>query len=401
MAVSGRLSALGVAKAAKPGRFSDGGGLYLQVTKTGTKSWLLRYMRNGVARHHGLGPLDLVSLAEARDMAREARKLLLSGVDPIAAKQQARAAARAAEAATMTFATAAERYIKSHKAGWKNAKHGDQWGASLKTYAEPVLGNVDVSKVDTGHVMKVLEPIWNEKPETASRVRGRIELILSWASARGYRSGENPARWRGHLDRLLPARGKVRKVKHFEALGIDDAPGFMQALRGNDAVSAKALAFTMLTAARTGEVINATWAEFDLPAKLWTVPAHRMKAGREHRVPLSAAAIDILEKLPREDGNSFVFIGGRKGAGLSNMAMLQLIRGMRPDENLTVHGLRSTFRDWAAERTDYPSELVEMALAHVVGDRTEAAYRRGDLLEKRFKLMEAWAGFVNGSVAGG
>jgi integrase len=394
MAASGKLSAMAVTKQTKVGRYGDGGGLWLQVSIYGTKSWVFRFTVAGKPRTFGLGSLQDVTLAEARDAAREARRQVREGIDPIEARKAKLAEARASAVAGVTFDEAAKRYIASHEAGWRNEKHIAQWRATLDTYASPIFGSLDIAAIDTGLVVKVLEPIWTTKPETAARLRGRIESVLGWAAVRGYRaSGDNPARWRGHLDKLLPARSKVRKVKHHEALPIDDVPGFMSELRARAVISARALEFTISTVARTGEVIGAKWDEIDIANKLWTVPATRMKAGKEHRVPLTPAAIKLLEALPREDGNDFVFVGGRKGSGLSNMAMLQLIRGMRPDDKLTVHGFRSTFRDWAAERTSFPSDIVEMALAHTIENKVEAAYRRGDLLEKRRNLAEAWSGY--------
>jgi integrase len=283
----------------------------------------------------------------------------------------------------MTYKDCAERYIEAHRAGWKNAKHAAQWGATLDSYVYPIMGKLPVDSVDTGLVMRALEPIWTEKPETASRVRGRIESILDWATVRGHRQGDNPARWRGHLDNLLPARAKVRRVEHHAALPYGDMGAFMAELRQQPGLAARALEFAILTAARTGEVIGATWAEIDLEARVWTIPASRMKAGREHRMPLSEAAMAILNGLPK---------GGDQPFRMSNMAMLKLLQRMGR-KDVTTHGFRSTFSDWCAERTNYPSEVREMALAHTVGDKVEAAYRRGDLFEKRRQLAEAWAKF--------
>jgi integrase len=371
---------------------TDGGGLYLQVTKGGARTWIYRFMLNRRAREMGLGPLHTVSLAEAREKARECRKLRLEGIDPIEARKAKRAEERLAEATAMTFQECAEAYIAAHKAGWKSPKHAKQWPSTLETYVYPVFGALPVQAVDVGLIMKALEPIWQSKPETASRVRGRIEAVLDWATARGYRKGENPARWRGHLDKLLPARAKVRKVEHHAALPYPEVGEFIAALRGQGGVAARALEFLILTTARTGEVIGARWDEFDPGAKMWTVPAERMKAGKEHRVPLSGRALAIIEemKAARVNDHPFVFPGGRQGRPLSNMAMLQLLRRMGR-HGLTAHGFRSTFRDWAAEQTHFPTEVAEMALAHTVSDKVEAAYRRGDLVQKRRELMEAWA----------
>ncbi|MGC2854151.1 tyrosine-type recombinase/integrase [Novispirillum sp. DQ9] len=386
-----KLTAKAVAALREPGRYADGNGLYLQVGKTGGKAWLLRYMLNGKAREMGLGALADVSLSEAREKASEARKLLSAGRDPLEARKEERQAAALEAAKAISFKGAAEAYITAHRAGWRNAKHAAQWSATLETYAFPVIGELPVADVDTGLVLRVLEPIWTEKPETASRVRGRIEAVLDWARVRGYRDGPNPALWRGHLAHLLPRRAKVRKVEHHAALPYAEIAAFMVALRQRDATAARGLEFAILTAARTGEVLGATWAEIDLEAAVWTVPADRMKAGREHRVPLSPRAAAILQAMAQEHGQEgYLFPSKRKGKPLSNMAFLMLLRRMgRAD--LTAHGFRSTFRDWTAERTAFPGEVAEAALAHVVGDKVEAAYRRGDLFEKRRKLMEAWA----------
>jgi integrase len=385
------ITALQVTKLTKPGRYAVGDGAYLQISQWGTKAWVFRYSRDGTQRHMGLGPCDLITLAEARDKAREARRALLDGADPLTAKRERRAQARLQAATGVTFKQAAERMMASHGAAWKNPKHRQQWRNTLATYAHPHFGELSVAAVDTGLVLKALEPIWNEKPETAGRVRGRIESVLDWAKARGYREGENPARWRGHLDKLLPNRRKVKRVRNHPAMPYVELPEFMGELRERSSVSARALEFAILTAARTGEVIGARWTEFDLQAAVWTLPATRMKAGKEHRVPLSARAVELLSGLPRE--GEFVFMGGRVGKPLSNMAMLELMRGMLPGSGYVPHGFRSTFRDWAAETTSYPSEVVEMALAHAIESKVEAAYRRGDLFEKRRRLMEEWAGY--------
>lgn len=391
--VINKLSAAGVAKESAPGLYSDGGGLYLQVAKGGSKSWIFRFMIAGKPRYMGLGSIDTFSLREARERAKEARKLVADGIDPIDARREKIAAARADDAKLVSFSEAAKRYIKAHEAGWKNPKHADQWRNTLATYADPIIGPLSVAKVDTAHIMQIIEPIWTEKTETASRVRGRIESVLDWATARRYRSGDNPARWRGHLDKLLPARAKVAKVRHHPAMPYTELPAFMQRLRALDSISANALEFTILTAVRTSEAIGATEAEFDLNAKVWTIPAERMKANRPHRVPLSDRVIEILKTTPREADSQYVFPGAKRGKPLSNMAMLELLQGMEGSEGLTVHGFRSTFRDWAAERSSFPREIAEAALAHVVKDKTEAAYQRGDLLEKRRRLMVGWAAF--------
>ena len=339
----------------------------------------------------GLGPCALVTLAEARAKAVEARNALLEGYDPLEAKAARRANARLEAAKGMTFNDCAERMMSSHEAAWKNPKHEQQWRNTLATYGYPAFGDLPVGSVDTGLVLKRIEPIWTTKPETAGRVRGRIEAVLDWAKARGYRDGENPARWRGHLDKLLPNRRKVRSVRNHPALPYAELPAFMAELRSRQSVSARALEFAILTAARTSEVIGATWPEIDIAAKVWTIPAERMKAGKEHRVPLSERAVEIAGRPAARGRHLLRVLGGRAGKPLTNMAMLELMRGMRPASGYVPHGFRSTFRDWAAERTSYPSEVVEMALAHAIESKVEAAYRRGDLFDKRAHLMRDWA----------
>jgi integrase len=391
-----RLSALAVKRVSSPGMHPDGLGLYLLVGKSGSKSWIYRYRQGGRLRDMGLGPLHTVSLAEAREEALACRKLRREGRDPIEARKAKRAQAQLEAAKAMTFRQCAEAYIAAHEAGWRNPKHAAQWPSTLEANVYPVFGKLSVQSVDVGLVMKAIEPIWTVKPETAGRVRGRIESILDWAATRGYRQGENPARWRGHLENLLPKKTKVRAVEHHAALPFAEIGAFIDLLRKQEGNAARALEFVILTAARTGEVIGATWSEIDLAGRLWTVPAQRMKSGREHRVPLNAAAIAILEGMRMQgapaSGTSFVFAGLRAGQPLSNMAMPMLLRRMGRGE-ITVHGFRSTFRDWAADLTDFPGELAELALAHAVGDKVEAAYRRGDGLRKRYELMKAWSEF--------
>lgn len=385
-----KLKALDVQRASERGMYADGGGLYLQVSKSGSKSWIFRYQLDRRSREMGLGPFPVVSLAEAREKAAGVRKVKVEGKDPIDQRRQDRAAKRLAAARAVTFQAAAERYISAHKAGWKNPVHAAQWPSTLSMYVYPVFGSLPVAEVDTGLVTKVLEPLWTKKPETAARVRGRIEAILDWARAHGYRAGENPARWRGHLDKLLPARSRVQQVKHHAAMPFVELPGFMRALPARDGVAPRALEFLILTGARTGEVIGATWSEIDLDAKVWTIPAERMKSNREHRVPLSDRAVNLLQDL--DASGSAVFQGARKDGHLSNMAMTEALREMGHSA-VTVHGFRSTFRDWAAERTSYPREVAEMALAHTISNKVEAAYRRGDLFDKRRRLMGDWAAY--------
>jgi integrase len=402
-----RLTALRIEKIKnaeefKPGMYADGGGLYLRVTIEGAKSWVLRYMLNRTPRWMGLGPLSLYGLAEARTRALDARRKRHDGIDPIEARRAERTRQRLEKAKAVTFKECAESYIASHRAGWRNDKHKYQWKATLEQFVYPVIGELPVQAVDIGLVLRVLEPIWTKKPETASRVRQRIENILDSAKARGYRDGENPARWRGHLDKLLPARSKVREVEHLAALPYAELPAFLANLRTREAVAARALEFLILTAARTGEVIGARRNEIDLLDKTWTVPATRMKAHREHRVPLSARALAILQEMQRHrhgaDANSYVFLGPKLGMPLSNMAFLMLLRRMRLDD-LTVHGFRATFKTWASERTSFQNEIVEAALAHVIGDKVEQAYRRSDLFEKRRRLMQQWATFCTSAPA--
>jgi integrase len=397
---SNRLSAIEVKSLNREGMYHDGGGLYLQVSGRGAKSWIYRFMLDGRGREMGLGPVTTISLAEARKRAGECRKLRLDGIDPIEARREQRSQRRLEAARAMTFDKCAAAYIDAHKAGWRNPKHARQWPSTLEAYASPVFGLLPVQAIDVGLVMKALEPVWQSKPETASRLRGRIEAVLDWATVRGYRKGENPARWRGHLDKLLPARNKIRKVEHHPALPYGEIAEFIAALRRQEGIAARALEFLILTAARTGEVIGAQWDEVDLQDKVWVIPGTRMKAGREHRVPLSAAALGILARLREVRESDFVFPGGKKGKPLSDMAMLKLLKRMRRDD-LTAHGFRSTFRDWAAESTNFPREVVEMALAHTIESKVEAAYRRGDLFRKRGQLMEAWAGFCHASRAVG
>ena len=393
-------------KNAKPGRHADGEGLHLLVKRSGAKSWVYRFMLNGKARDVGLsrcpeavallqktGSNDL-TLAQARDVASIYRMKVKLGIDPLTERENAEKAAASArqaeKAAAVTFKAMAEQFLSMNEANWRNAKHRQQWRNTLKTYAYPIIGNMRVGDIETPHVLQILEPIWTTKTETAGRLRGRIEAILDAAKVREYRSGENPARWRGHLANLLPSRPKLSRGHH-KALPYDEVPALLSALRSHRAVSALALEFTILTAARSGEVLGASWEEIDFKKRAWTIPAHRMKAGREHRVPLSDQAIHIL-RLAQKLGKTHVFPGQRGGA-MSSMAMLMLLRRMQP--GITVHGFRSSFRDWAAECTGYSHEVCEMALAHTIDNKAEAAYRRGDLFEKRRRLMDDWANYCD------
>jgi integrase len=386
-------------KTAPPGRYGDGDGLYLFVRSPESAFWVFRYTRAGKMREMGLGRArgrNAVPLVDARDKGGELHKLVRAGRDPLADRDAAADAAKvqAAEVVrrAITFREVAEEYLAANGAGWRNPKHRAQWGSTLTTYAYPTLGSLPVADVTTQHVLDALKPIWTVKPETAARVRGRIETVLTAATVKGLRTGQNPAAWKGHLAELLPARGKVAPVVHHAALPWKDMPTFFLRLQAADGLGARALEFAILTAARTGEVLGATWAEFDLDAAVWTVAADRMKGHREHRVALSTVAVQLLRKLATIRRGEFVFTGQVATKPLSNMALLMTLRRMKRAD-LTAHGMRSTFRDWVAEATDYQGELAEAALAHVVGDKTEAAYRRGDLFEKRRAMMEAWAGF--------
>lgn len=388
-------------RTAKPGRYGDGGGLYLLVRGPEARFWLFRYTRNDKMREMGLGSASGpsgVSLADARVKARKLHDTVREGIDPLLerdAEREAKAAmAKMAEIQLMTFRDVAAAYITAHEASWRNAKHRQQWSNTLDTYAHPILGDLPVADVDTGAVMRVLEPIWREKAETASRLRGRIESVLDYAKARGWREGENPARWRGHVANMLPNRSKVRPVEHHPALPWREIGAFMAGLANQQGLGALALRFTILTAARTSEVIEARWSEIDMTADVWIVPPSRMKAGREHRVPLSDAALVVLRAvapLRDDERGGWVFPGVRAGRPLSNMAFLMLLRRMGRGD-LTAHGFRSTFRDWAAE-TGQPADVAEAALAHTLGNKVQAAYQRGDLLERRRKLMDTWADF--------
>ena len=394
----GKLTALSVGKQKQPGRYGDGGGLWLQVRAADQKSWLFRYTVEGRQRQMGLGSLDLISLAEARELAIAARKLLKAGKDPIGEKREQ--AAETSGKRLTTFRQVAEMYVAAHKGSWRNAKHAWQWDATLKAHAFSVFGDKAVSAVTTGDVMSALEPIWTKTPETASRLRGRVEVVLDYAKARGWRDGENPARWRGHIQNLLPARNKILKVQHHPALPWREIGGFMVDLRAETRTSARAVEFVILTAARTSEAFLATWGEVDLKAETWRVPASRMKAGVDHTVPLSPPAVALLKALKPENvlPTDFLFPGQRAGKSLSNMAGAMLLRRMNRAD-ITVHGFRSTFRDWAADTTGYPREVAEAALAHVVGSKVEAAYRRSDLLAKRATLMAEWGRFCAQSVS--
>lgn len=389
-----KLSATFVLKVKESGYYGDGGGLWLQVAPGGAKSWIFRFTLNGKAREMGLGPLHTVPLAMARDKSMLCRQQVLEGIDPIDARKSSRLTAQAAAARVLTFDQCAEQYIESHRAGWRNAKHAEQWTNTLATYVTPVFGRLPVAEVDTALVMKVLQPIWTTKTETANRVRGRIESVLAWATVRQHRSGDNPARWRGHLDQLLAAPSKVTKVENHAALPYVKINEFMRDLKSQEGTAARAVELIILTASRTSEILNARRTEVDLQAAVLTIPADRMKSGREHRVPLSKRAITLITQALAVKGSDYLFPGAKEDRPLSNMAGLKLLARMGRTD-ITVHGFRSTFRDWAAEQTSFPREVAEAALAHVLADKTEAAYQRGDLLVKRAKLMQAWSDYCD------
>ena len=395
---SGRLNARQVATTKEIGYHLDGLNLYLRVQAGGAKSWSFRYMLNGREHWMGLGAAHTVMLAEAREQARQCRLLLLKGVDPLEAKQAQRVADKQALTAAAeelknrkTFDECAAAFIDYKRPGWDNPKSAAQWEASFRDYARPVIGNMHVADVEMSHVLAVLEPIWHTKNETAKRLQGRIDQVCDWATTRGYRSGLSPARWKGHLDKVLLPPSKVKKVVHHPALPANAMGQFMRDLRKQDGMGARALAFTILTAARSGEARGATWNEIDMDAAVWTVPAERMKAGKEHRVPLSDAALTLLRALPRSD-SPYVFFASR-GGQLSDMTLSAVMRRM--EVPAVPHGFRSTFRDWCSEHTNYPRDVAEMALAHAIENKVEAAYRRGDLFAKRTALMADWAAWCS------
>lgn len=395
------LSALAVSKLKIPGLHAVGGvdGLYLQVASPDSRSWILRLTVAGKRRDMGLGSFPEVSLADAREEARKARLKARQGIDPIHERKQLKSALAAELAKAFTFEQAATAYIAAHESGWKNSKHAAQWRTTLEQYAYPKIGKLQVKDVTQTHILSILEPIWTTKTETASRLRGRLENILDWATVRGYRTGPNPAAWKGHLDTLLPAPSKVAKVAHHAALPYDQISPFIKELQAVEGMGARALEFAILTATRSGEVRGATWSEMDLKKALWVIPAARMKAGKEHYVPLSPTAVRLLEAIPRTD-SPYVFPGSKQNTQMSDMTMTAALRRMGRGD-LTAHGFRSTFRDWAAERTNYPREVCEHALAHQLKDKAEAAYQRGTLFEKRRNLMNDWAKFCESPAAKG
>jgi integrase len=385
-----KLTVPETARISKPGRYYDGRGLYLQVTKRLTKSWIFRFERHGVEHWIGLGPLHAVDLAQARKLAREARVLLIQQINTLQARLSTIENKTLLKTDSKTFDECTAEYIASHCVAWRNKKHTKQWISSLRTYVSPYFGNIDVRQVTTPLVLRALKPIWETTTVTASRVRGRIERILSWAAVQGYRAGENPARWRGHLEELLPNPSKLKKTRHFSSMPYQTLGEFLQLLETRKGIAARALALTILTARRTSEVLHAKWGEIDFARQVWVVPGARMKNGDEHCVPLNDASLEILRSLKRGSNSNWVFPGA-KGKPLSSASMLAVLRRLGKTE--TVHGFRSSFRVWAAEKTAFPRELAELALAHKVGTPTEQAYQRSDLFEIRRTLMRNWAGW--------
>jgi integrase len=391
--IAREISALEIGRMRAPGFHPVGGvpGLALQISASGARSWVLRITVGSKRRDMGLGAFPGVTLAQAREKARQARESVDQGQDPVLERQRAQSTLRAAQASVITFQSASLSYIEAKSGEWSHPKHRAQWLATLTTYAFPIMGSMHIADVSQVHVLQVLQPIWATKTETATRLRGRIENVIDWATARGYRTGENPARWRGHLDKLLAKPDKIATVVHHKAIPVDDAHAFYTALHAREGMAARALELVLLTAARSGEVRGATWAEFDLVKALWTVPAVRMKAKKEHRVPLSDAALALLKSLPRIEGAEFVFSAPRGGM-LSDMSMTAVMRRMELD--CVPHGLRSTFRDWTAEKTTFARDLAEKALAHTLESKVEAAYQRSDMLERRRDMMDAWTAFL-------
>lgn len=393
-----RLTAVSIGKAMAAGYHADGGGLYLQVSTAGGKSWIFRYSLAGKRREMGLGAFPTIGLADARHGAAEARRLLGQGIDPIEARNAVRARQRLEEARGITFGQAAEQFIAAHEGTWRNPKHRQQWRNTLATYVLPKIGTLSVAAIGRPEVTGILDPIWHELPETAFRVRGRIERILDWSTGRGYRTGENPARWKGGLAAVYPPRSKVRKVKHHAAVPIDAMPAVYARLCEQEGIAALAARFVILTAARAGEVTGAHRGELGRP-DVWAIDAERMKGGRPHAVPLSREARTVLQLAREYQTDDRLFPGRRAGRPLSHTALMKALRSAGAGD-ATTHGARSTFRDWAAERTSFPSEVAEMALAHAIGDKTERAYRRGELMTKRAAMMEAWAGYVTAPAGG-
>ena len=387
-----KLSDRGVKAEKEQGRYADGNGLYLQVSKSGSKSWLYRFMLDGKAREMGLGSIAILPLTEARKKALDCKKLLREGVDPIMERHKRLAMEKADNQEIPSFKKCTKEYLKAHSAGWSK-RHADTWIKSIKLYAYSTLGSMPINTIERSHIIRVLDPIWREKTETANKLRGRIERVLDWATVQDYRKGDNPARWQGYLDKLLPKPSDIHKVKHFAALPYQKINGFMDKLRQREATSALALRLIILTATRSGEVRNAVWSEFDLEKGNWTIPAERMKAEKEHIIPLCPEAISIIKDLPHLAGNNYLFTSPKSGKALSDVVFKKLMERMGITD-ITTHGFRSTFRDWAAEQTDFPREVIENALAHQLKDKAEAAYFRSNLLDKRRELMNKWGDYT-------
>ena len=392
------LSPLSISRLKEPGLWAVGGvaGLYLHVNDRGARSWILRVVVGDKRRDMGLGGYPDIGVADARQKAREARLKIEQGIDPILLRKQAKSELMALQATDKTFEQAAGEYIKIHADSWSNDKHRKQWERTLAAYAFPVVGKLSLRHIRQEHILKILEPIWTTKTETATRVRGRIESILDWAKVKGLRTGENPAAWKGHLDHMLPAPTRLKNVEHLAAVPVREMPGFMVKLRQASGTAAQALEFLILTAARSGEVRGITWQEVSLEDALWIVPAERMKMKKEHRVPLSDRAMSILKSQPRIDENPLVFPAPR-GSQMSDATMSAVLKRMNVDA--TVHGFRSSFRDWCGDYTNYPRDLAEQCLAHGADDPVEAAYRRGDALERRREIMNEWSKFIAGHQA--
>ncbi|SCY31207.1 site-specific integrase [Nitrosospira sp. Nsp13] len=391
MGATEKFSDLTVKRLSKPGVYGDGRGLYIRVTEGGSKHWIHRFTLRGKAHWMGLGPYPEITLTEARLKNLEARRTRLTGVNPINARNAANA-----KALTITFQECADQYISSHRSGWKDPNHVVNWTNTIATYCGPIIGKLPVNEIDVALIMRVLDPIWSTKVATAKSLRGRMESIIDWATVRGYREGENPARWKGKLDHLLPKSSKLKKTTHHAALGYTQMAELMLRLRQQDGIAAKALELAILTACRSGEVRLATWGEISLKNRVWIIPEERMKAGKEHRIPLSDAAMAVLDQM---DKTTELIFPGQRGRPLGDGRLYEVIRRAGFD-NVTVHGFRSTFRDWAAESTAYPQHVAEMALAHSIGDKVEAAYRRGDLFTKRTRMMQDWAQFCNQTQSG-
>jgi integrase len=382
----------------RPGMYADGGSLYLRVAEGGSKQWVFRYSADGRLRDMGLGSVNTLSLAEVREKAREARKLRLEGKDPIDERHAQRAIATAAGAKVKTFKQCAEEFIRDNSAKWSSAKHGQQWTNTLEAYVYPDLGDLPVATIDTPLVLKVIKPLWQRTPVTASRVRGRIEQVLGWATVHHYRAGDNPARWKGHLQHALPATSQTTDVEHHTALAYTEAPAFVAKLRQDTSVQTRCLELITLTATRSAEATDARWDEIDFDNRVWVIPPGRIKMGKEHRIPLSDAAMAVIEAMRDLRQSDYVFPGLRAGRPIGHNVVWKLAKAL----GTTVHGLRSTFSDWAAEQTSFPHEVREMALAHAIPSAVERAYRRGDLFDKRRQLMAAWASFCGqGADAGG